>query len=38
VVAQVQDGGGGMPAFKGTLTEQQIKDVATYVSQQITKR
>jgi mono/diheme cytochrome c family protein len=31
-VAQVTNGGGGMPPFKGTLTEQQIKDVAAYVS------
>jgi quinohemoprotein ethanol dehydrogenase len=38
VMSQVQNGGGGMPAFKGTLTEQQIKNVATYVSQQITKK
>ena len=31
-VAQVTNGGGGMPPFKGSLTEQQIKDVAAYVS------
>jgi mono/diheme cytochrome c family protein len=31
-LAQVTNGGGGMPPFKGTLTEQQIKDVAAYVS------
>jgi cytochrome c6 len=31
-VAQVTNGGGAMPPFKGTLTEQQIKDVAAYVS------
>jgi mono/diheme cytochrome c family protein len=31
-VAQVTNGGGGMPPFKDTLTEQQIKDVAAYVS------
>jgi mono/diheme cytochrome c family protein len=30
---QVTNGGGGMPAFKDTLTEQQINDVAAYVSQ-----
>jgi len=29
---QVTNGGGGMPPFKGTLTEQQIQDVAAYVS------
>jgi len=32
VVAQVTNGGGAMPPFKDTLTEQQIKDVAAYVS------
>ena len=32
VVAQVTNGGGVMPPFKGTLTEQQIADVAAYVS------
>jgi mono/diheme cytochrome c family protein len=31
VVAQVENGGGGMPPFKGTLTQQQIHDVAAYV-------
>ena len=32
VVTQVTNGGGGMPAFKGTLSPQQIQDVAAYVS------
>jgi mono/diheme cytochrome c family protein len=32
VVKQVTNGGGGMPAFKDTLTAQQIQDVAAYVS------
>lgn len=32
VQAQVTAGGGGMPAFGQTLTEQQIDDVAAYVS------
>jgi len=32
VVTQVTNGGAAMPPFKGTLTEQQIKDVAAYVS------
>ena len=32
VVHQVTNGGGGMPPFKGTLTEEQINDVAAYVS------
>ena len=34
-LTQIQNGGGGMPAFKGTLTEQQIRDVAAYVVQRI---
>jgi len=32
VVVQVTNGGGVMPPFKGTLSEQQIQDVAAYVS------
>jgi len=36
VSGQVTNGGGGMPPFKGQLTQQQINDVATYVVQQIT--
>jgi mono/diheme cytochrome c family protein len=32
VERQVTNGGGGMPAFKGTLTPEQIKAVADYVS------
>jgi cytochrome c6 len=31
-VAQVTNGGGGMPPFGDTLTEKQIEDVAAYVS------
>jgi cytochrome c553 len=31
VVEQVTNGGGGMPAFGGDLSEQQINDVAAYV-------
>ena len=34
---QVTNGGGGMPAFKDTLTQQQINNVAAYVSQDIAK-
>jgi mono/diheme cytochrome c family protein len=30
---QVINGGGAMPAFKGVLTDTEIKNVATYVSQ-----
>ena len=33
VVDRVTNGQGVMPSFKGTLTEQQIADVAAYVSQ-----
>ena len=32
VVAQVTNGGGGMPAFGDSLSEDQIQDVAAYVS------
>jgi len=37
VAKQVANGGGGMPAFKGQLTGQQIADVAAYVSKKIAK-
>ena len=33
VVSQVTNGGGGMPAFGDRLSEQEIEDVATYVSE-----
>jgi len=29
---QVINGGGGMPPFKGTLTQKEIRDVAAYVT------
>jgi cytochrome c6 len=32
VEKQVEMGGGGMPAFKGQLSPEEIKDVATFVS------
>lgn len=32
VTSQVTNGGGAMPAFKGTLSAKQIRDVAAYVS------
>jgi alcohol dehydrogenase (cytochrome c) len=32
---QVTNGGGGMPAFKGTLSEEEIADVAAYVVEDI---
>ena len=37
VIAQVTNGGGGMPPFKGSLTEKQIRDVAAFVTEKITK-
>ena len=36
-IAQIRNGGGGMPAFKGTLNEQQIRDVAAYVVQRLAR-
>ena len=33
VVSQVTNGGGGMPAFADRLSEQEIDDVAAYVSE-----
>jgi mono/diheme cytochrome c family protein len=33
VEAQVRSGGGGMPAFEGQLTDEEIAAVASYVSQ-----
>jgi ubiquinol-cytochrome c reductase cytochrome c subunit len=35
VAQQVRVGGGGMPAFEGVLTDQQISEVATFVVEQI---
>jgi mono/diheme cytochrome c family protein len=32
VLGKVTNGGGGMPAFSGQLSEQQIRDVAAYVA------
>ena len=37
VVAQVRNGGGGMPASQGQLTDKQINDVAAYVTDTINK-
>jgi quinohemoprotein ethanol dehydrogenase len=34
-IEQVTNGGGGMPAFNGQLSEEEIKDVAAYVVQKI---
>jgi cytochrome c551 len=31
VVTQVEDGGGGMPAFSGQLSEEEIANVAAFV-------
>jgi alcohol dehydrogenase (cytochrome c) len=36
VLKQVENGGSGMPAFNGTLTQKQIDDVAAYVVADIT--
>jgi len=36
VIQQVTNGGGGMPPFGGTLSEEEIKGVAAYVVQEIT--
>jgi quinohemoprotein ethanol dehydrogenase len=38
VKAQVTNGGGGMPPFKGQLTPKQINDVTAYVTKQITNK
>lgn len=35
VLDQVRNGGGGMPPFKGSLSQQQIADVAAYVTQKV---
>jgi cytochrome c551 len=35
-IEQVTNGGGGMPAFGGTLSEEEIENVAAYVAQEIT--
>ena len=37
VTAQVTNGGASMPAFKGTLSTQQIADVSAYVVQSTNK-
>jgi alcohol dehydrogenase (cytochrome c) len=37
VLRQVRNGGGGMPAFKGTLSEKEIQDVASYVTERLAK-
>ena len=37
VIAQVTNGGGGMSPFKGTLTDQQIRVVAAYVTAKVAK-
>jgi mono/diheme cytochrome c family protein len=38
VVHQVTKGGGGMPPFKGSLSPQQIEQVAAFVTQVIAKK
>jgi mono/diheme cytochrome c family protein len=36
-IEQVTNGGGGMPAFSGVLSEEEIENVAAYVAQEITE-
>jgi mono/diheme cytochrome c family protein len=36
-IQQVTNGGGGMPPFAGTLSEEEIENVAAYVAQDITE-
>ena len=38
VLRQVQNGGGGMPAFKGQLSPKEMQEVASYVTQRITNK
>jgi mono/diheme cytochrome c family protein len=38
VVKQITDGGKTMPPFKGTLTDQQIQDLAAYVTEVIAQK
>ena len=38
VLRQVRNGGGGMPAFKGSLSETEIQDVASSVTERIAKK
>ena len=35
VLEQVRNGGGGMPAFQGTLSAKQIRDVSAWVIEEI---
>lgn len=35
VIAQVTNGGGGMPAFRGTVTGKEIRDVAAFVTNRV---
>jgi alcohol dehydrogenase (cytochrome c) len=35
VLEQVRNGGGGMPAFQGTLSAKQIRDVSAWVTEEI---
>jgi mono/diheme cytochrome c family protein len=38
VTKQVENGGGIMPAFSGKLSDQDIQNVAAYVSQELAKQ
>ena len=35
MIAQVTNGGGGMPAFGDQLSKQQISDVAAFVTERV---
>jgi cytochrome c6 len=35
VLTAITEGPGAMPSYRGTLTEQQLRDVAAYVAQQV---
>ncbi|ASN03930.1 c-type cytochrome [Virgibacillus necropolis] len=37
VIQQVKNGGGGMPAFEGQLSEQEIADVSAYIAEKVAK-
>ena len=37
VVEQIRDGGGGMPAFEGDLSEQELADVSAFVVKELAR-
>lgn len=38
LLAQIQDGGGGMPPFKYSLTDEQIRDLVRFVREELQGR